>query len=99
MILEVKVLLPQRSNQIIFFTIFFKKRLLEYAKEINFQDISFKTFVCCEFFPLKRFGDALFAPNYGCYDLIVDTVLFISATRLVLASSLYLQTLTRANVI
>ena len=54
---------------------------------------------CCEFFPLKRFGDALFAPNYGCYDLIVDIVLFISATRLVLASSLYLQTLTRANVI
>ena len=53
-----------------------------------YETIVSETFVCCEFFPLKRFGDALFAPNYGCYDLIVDIVLFISATRLVLASSL-----------
>ena len=45
----------------------------------------FYSVFCCEFFSLRRFGDALFAPNYGCYDLIVD--IFISATRLVLASS------------
>ena len=63
------------------------------------KNIVSETFVCCEFFALRRFGDALFAPNYGCYDLIVDTVLFISATRLVLASSQYLLTLTRTNVI
>ena len=52
---------------------------------------------CCESFPLRRFGDALFAPNYSCDDLTVD--IFISATRLVMASSPYLKMLTRTNVI
>ena len=36
---------------------------------------------CCEFFPLRRFGDALFAPNSGCYDLIVNIFYFCNASR------------------
>ena len=38
--------------------------------------------ICCEFFPLRRFGDALFAPNYGCYDLIVDFIYFCNMSRI-----------------
>ena len=56
-----------------------------------------ETLFVVNFFPLRRFGDALFAPNYSCDDLIVD--IFISATRLVMASSPYLKMLTRTNVI